>query len=1647
MTSYLLEAVMIFPKVFQTGENFAAALYNSMFGYIGGSVLVKIFPSLAIPHNIALLVFLTVTLALMSLFLIFRHVKNEVVQKSKPTHATPRFRKRDKLRYYASRFGRRFSEVTEKLSKIKSQEDRRLLIVAFVKRILNIPDELNATTLDRYRLPESFFEPDEEEDSTFPEDLKLMISSIRVFGHLEKSLFIDFCKFIETVRLKDNEFLFRVGDPDEYLYVVNSGKIQLYMIECDGSHSVINEVGKGGSIDSFFSVLQVLTNNPSTHTSMEAVALEQSVVLRLPTRSFLEICKPQTPALMRILQMIIVRLQRLTFTAVQHHLGLYSELVQQEKIKHCSLKSQEILAELNIEEATTASSGIDAPPQLSDLYSSPSFEPETHPEDNIPADNLDPIIGEFQNKFDPEINLPPVNVCTGLELGEAPSRAIKEKVPFIPSRPSTPTNDLEVKHDSTPIREPLNSTLPSAQDEETLKSELSMPSSRRLIFGRETDSKLMEAVREDMAYLLNLPNPHLLNDHVNLLSAPNGTILSEECEMPKEIFLVVSGEIHAIQSINNGCGEPSTLLICPPGELVGLLGLITGEANVFSLKAVTDSVVAVVSRDSFFALVRLHPSMLFSAIRLLASRVSPLLHQLDFAIQWIAIDAGKALYKRGDPANHVYVVLSGRLRRVDIQPNGGRRITGEFSRGDLVGFLEVVSSQSRVQTVLAIRDSEVAQIPALLLHHLKEKVPQVLTRIVKILSDRLLGNLTCSKEMADPLGLSALGTKTPYGFGSEIFPVTGSEDVTTNNFAKITMSNLRTIAILPATSAINAEAFTLELQHSMTPVGSSVRLTSRIIKRRLGSTALDSVNQYRLNAWLSHQEDLHRIVFFVCNSSRSSAWNRLCIRQADCVLVLALGNSDPSRPSPMEVTLKSHPTKVAKALVLMYPLDTDYPTSRQTAKWLNVRPWISHHYHIRCEPRVFTPRSPADLISFYSNVFAREKPNPLSDFSRLARYLTGEAIALVLGGGGARGCAHAGVLRAFQDAGVPIDLIGGTSMGAFMSALWAEETRFAQFTQRARNFTETLNSIWNRVKDFTYPAVSIFSGKEFNNQLEKVFGERQVEDLWIPSFYVTTDITNCKMRVHTQGSLWRYVRASMSLSGYMPPLCDPYDGSLLLDGGYTNNVPADVMALFGAKTIFAVDVGASVDTDFTNYGDYLSGWSLLYHRFFGSSSSPLRVPNLTEIQSRLAYISCVRQLAKVKESGICHYMRPPIDGYMTLQFSAFDEILTVGYDYAKNLLRGWHEEDKLRHLVPGLRPGPLFEQPNSVTNAQSQSHPHSQDGTATPSAVLTQGFDGQRTFIDLAETLRFVADDHLSRVCNSDTEDEFVDHHGSTSPGAQLRTTSSLDLFDSLMGRHWRKRPAVRSLSEAVCSYLNSASRIVSRSLPDNGFFRRRALSVSLNVSLAESSSLHDSSDEAGHYSDALDHPTMDSHLPTFTELLCRKSAPETGQTNESNVAELKAVAGTPSDLLRTVPPVPVSHFVHDNDDGYLEDNESDGDRVLYRSISGMVDSDPELSHEVLDDVNGRKFSSYTRRFRSSSLVRTSQNPWSNLSTDQMPQTDQNCPVTDGRSTKKSYVDPPTMSTSGMHSGCVRRRRRHRRSSLDRLRHKTQPSPPASDIL
>uniref|UniRef100_A0A8C5RR14 PNPLA domain-containing protein n=1 Tax=Laticauda laticaudata TaxID=8630 RepID=A0A8C5RR14_LATLA len=290
----------------------------------------------------------------------------------------------------------------------------------------------------------------------------------------------------------------------------------------------------------------------------------------------------------------------------------------------------------------------------------------------------------------------------------------------------------------------------------------------------------------------------------------------------------------------------------------------------------------------------------------------------------------------------------------------------------------------------------------------------------------------------------------------------------------------------------------------------------------------------------------------------------------------------------------------------------------------------------------------------YGKVFEKNADRH-SDFSRLARVLTGNTIALVLGGGGARGCSHIGVIKAMEEASLPIDLIGGTSIGSFIGALYAEERSAVRTKQRAREWAKSMNSVFATVLDLTYPITSMFSGSAFNTSIHKVFQDKQIEDLWLPYFNVTTDITASAMRVHKDGSLWRYVRASMTLSGYLPPLCDPKDGNLLMDGGYINNLPADIARNMGAKTVIAIDVGSQDETDLCNYGDSLSGWWLLWKRL-NPWAEKVKVPDMAEIQSRLAYVSCVRQLEVVKSSSYCEYIRPPIDRFKTMDFGKFDEI-------------------------------------------------------------------------------------------------------------------------------------------------------------------------------------------------------------------------------------------------------------------------------------------------------------------------------------------------------------------------------------------------------
>ena len=207
---------------------------------------------------------------------------------------------------------------------------------------------------------------------------------------------------------------------------------------------------------------------------------------------------------------------------------------------------------------------------------------------------------------------------------------------------------------------------------------------------------------------------------------------------------------------------------------------------------------------------------------------------------------------------------------------------------------------------------------------------------------------------------------------------------------------------------------------------------------------------------------------------------------------------------------------------------------------------------------------------------------------------------------------------------------------------------------------------------------SYTTGHEFNRGIFKTFGNYLIEDFWLPYYCNTTNISKSRVEYHTSGYVWRYVRASMSLAGLLPPLCD--EGSMLLDGGYVDNLTVLQMKSLGADVIFAVDVGSLYDDTPQAYGDSLSGFWSLWNRWnpFSTAANP---PTLAEIQSRLAYVSSVDALERAKNMPGCHYIRPAIDPFGTLSFGQFDEIYRVGYECGRDFCKELKEKGALPMLL------------------------------------------------------------------------------------------------------------------------------------------------------------------------------------------------------------------------------------------------------------------------------------------------------------------------------------------------------------------------------
>lgn len=179
-------------------------------------------------------------------------------------------------------------------------------------------------------------------------------------------------------------------------------------------------------------------------------------------------------------------------------------------------------------------------------------------------------------------------------------------------------------------------------------------------------------------------------------------------------------------------------------------------------------------------------------------------------------------------------------------------------------------------------------------------------------------------------------------------------------------------------------------------------------------------------------------------------------------------------------------------------------------------------------------------------------------------------VALVLGGGAARGFAHVGVIRVLEQEKIPIDLVVGTSVGSLIGALYAHEVNSFELEWTAFSLQK------EDIFDFVF--LSAGMGPVKGDRLEAFVAAKlpvsNIEQLKLPFAAVATDLNRGTQVVLDRGSVARAVRASSAIPGVFQPV--NHQGRLLVDGGVVDNLPATVARKRGADIVIAVDISQNV---------------------------------------------------------------------------------------------------------------------------------------------------------------------------------------------------------------------------------------------------------------------------------------------------------------------------------------------------------------------------------------------------------------------------------------------------------------------------------------
>lgn len=392
-----------------------------------------------------------------------------------------------------------------------------------------------------------------------------------------------------------------------------------------------------------------------------------------------------------------------------------------------------------------------------------------------------------------------------------------------------------------------------------------------------------------------------------------GEVLVKQGEPGDALFVLLDGVLEV--SVRTGSGAEVTLDTLTPGASVGEMAIIAGQDRTATVTATRPARLIRLDRSHFSELAKASPELREALVREMEPRLQRVqlssilqqwfpdlhadeVHDLQQSVRWLSLAGGEELYRQGDTADGMYLLVSGRLRTSVTNASGNTVSSAELGRGASIGEYSVLGEAPRSETVTAIRDSQLVRLD----RQLVDRHPQVMAQIAR----NVLRRAHSAGRPAATAGVS-------------------------------------TIALVPGHPGAPLKEVAALLQERLT--GARVISAETVNRQFDGGQAAETERDGGLDAALTHWLNETEARFshtLLLTDHHPGNWTKRCLGRADEVLIVASSDAD-AEPGSVERLLAEREASNVQ-LLLVHAAHTALPQG--TARWLDARPPLPHH-HLR----------------------------------------------------------------------------------------------------------------------------------------------------------------------------------------------------------------------------------------------------------------------------------------------------------------------------------------------------------------------------------------------------------------------------------------------------------------------------------------------------------------------------------------------------------------------------------------------------------------------------------------------------------------------------------------------------------------------------